>query len=174
MPTTDNNDLPKRRGRGPRPKYDWTEWRRKYYTGNQTLEELSVEKGAPGIDSLKRRSSEENWSKLREEFRHQVDTELRAIQKDVAVQVRDRVAKIGQAFQTVAVRGLSHLDPQKLEAVDIARFGKYGVEIELKARGLEESTVVLRASESLKKPSDLKNLSADELLVLLKKVREQT
>lgn len=169
-PNTPPSTPRKARGGAP-PRYDWSDWRRRYIRGDDTttLEALSAITGAPSLDALKKRSRAEDWPGLRAELRHQTSTAQRAVDQDLLVEVKTRQARLGRALQTTAVKGLANLDTQKLEAVDVARFAKVGAELERKALGMDELTVRL---DTLRSPDDLKQLSTEDLLRILGRVSD--
>ncbi|UQN06303.1 hypothetical protein [Deinococcus sp. QL22] len=151
------------RSAGGRPtKYDWTALRREYIRGDDTitLASLAAIARAPSARQLERRCAAEDWADLRLQLRREVDGRLRAVDVDLKTEVRVRQAKIGKAFMTLAVRGMAHQDPSKMDAIDVARFAKIGAELERKALGMEELNVNLGR---VKSPDDLDRLSEAEL-----------
>jgi len=152
---------PKSAGGRP-PKYDWSAIRREYIRGDETctLEAISAKTGGPSLDTLKKRSAREDWADLRRQFVHQTGTKFQEIDADLKAEVRGRHAKIGKAVTMLAVRGMAHLKPENMDAIDVARFLKIGTEIERKALGMEEVNVRLGR---IKSPDDLDKLSEAEL-----------
>lgn len=145
-----------------RVKHDWSAIRREYIRGDDTvtLASLAAKPGYPSERQLERRSAAEDWTDLRLQMRREVDGRLRALDLDLKTEVRMRQAKVGKAFLTLAVRGMAHVDPEKLDAIDVARFAKVGAELERRALGMEEINVNLGR---IKSPDDLDKLSEEEL-----------
>lgn len=158
---------------GRPPAYDWTAIRREYIRGDDrvTLESLSSdaevhqssETPRPSLSQLKRRSSAEDWLDLRTQFRAQVAARAQALDLETVEQVRMRQATLGKALQTLAVRGMGHVDPKDVGPQEIARLALVGTQIERQARGMEEFTVRI---EDLSSPADLKKLTREQLLEL--------
>ena len=140
-----------------RVKYDWSALRREYIRGDDTvtLRSLADRPGAPSERQLERRAAAEDWTDLRLQMRREVDGKLRALDLDLKTEVRIRQAKVGKAFVALAVRGMAHLKPETLDAIDIARFAKVGAELERKALGMEELNVKVG---SIRSPEDLDRL----------------
>lgn len=163
---------------GRPPAYDWTAIRREYIRGDDrvTLESLSsdaeVHQGSetprPSLSQLKRRSSAEDWLDLRTQFRAQVAARAQALDLETVEQVRMRQATLGKALQTLAVRGMGHVDPKDVGPHEIARLALVGTQIERQARGMEEFTVRI---EDLNSPADLKKLTREQLSELLERRR---
>lgn len=80
-----------------------------------------------------------------------------------------RQATLGKALQTLAVRGMGHVDPKDVGPQEIARLALVGTQIERQARGMEEFTVRI---EDLNSPADLKKLSREQLSELLERRRK--
>ncbi|WP_027459273.1 hypothetical protein [Deinococcus murrayi] len=160
------------RSAGGRPsKHNWSAIRREFIRGDDTvtLKTLSDKPGAPSYDAIKARSAREDWADLRAEFRHRVDTKVRALDLETVEEVRVRQAKLGKAMQTLSVRGMAHLKAEEMSPFEVARLATAGAQLERQARGMEEFTVRL---EDLRSPADLKNLTSDQLLELLERRRQ--
>ncbi|SEI67369.1 hypothetical protein SAMN04488058_101307 [Deinococcus reticulitermitis] len=140
-----------------RRKHNWSAIRREYIRGDDTvtLATLAAKEGYPSKRELEKRCSAEDWVELRAEMARQVDGRLRALDLDLKTEVRARQAKVGKAFVALAVRGMAHLKPETLDAIDIARFAKVGAELERKALGMEELNVKVG---SIRSPEDLDRL----------------
>lgn len=151
-----------RSAEGRPPKYDWSAIRREYIRGDDkvTLEALSHKSGYPALGSLKNRAAAEDWSELRQELRDQVMTGLAAADRDMKREVKEQHLKIGKAMISMGVRGLAHLDPKKLDPIDVARFISSGTQLERKTLGMEELTLKFG---KIKSPDDLDNFSEAEL-----------
>ena len=169
--TKPKGTAPKSAGGRP-PKYDWSAIRREYIRGDEkvTYLSLSAKTGYPSHDVIKARAAREDWTDLRAEFQHKVATRAQTLDLETVEEVRNRQARIGKALQTSAIKGMAHLDHQKLSALDVARLAQTGADLERKARGMEEFTVRV---EDLRSPADLKNLSAEQLLELRARLKSR-
>ncbi|GAA5513628.1 hypothetical protein Dcar01_02372 [Deinococcus carri] len=159
---------------GRPPAYNWTAIRREYIRGDDTvtLDALSAESrgiGWPSLSQVKRRSSDEDWTDLRAQFRAQAAAAARTLDLETVEEVRVRQAKIGKGMQTLAVRAMAHQNPQEMSPFELARLATAGAQLERQARGMEEFTVRV---EDLRSPADLKNLSTDQLMELLERRRQ--
>ncbi|GGI75207.1 hypothetical protein [Deinococcus wulumuqiensis] len=145
--------------------YDWTSLRREFIRGDDllTLKAMSAKEGYPAYDTLKTRAAAEDWSDLRTEFRHQVDTKLRELDLDMKTEVRSTLGKLGQALISIGMKGAATIQPDKLEPIDVARFVKIGADLKVKAAGMDEVKVRLGR---IKSAADLEKLSDDDLWLL--------
>lgn len=157
---------------GRPPKYDWSAIRREYIRGDEkvTYLSLSVKTGYPSHDVIKARAAREDWTDLRAEFQHKVVTRSQSLDLETVEEVRSRIARTGKAMQMTAVRGMAHLKPDQMTAMEVARLAQVGADLERKARGMEEFTVRV---EDLRSPADLKNLSAEQLLELRARLKSR-
>lgn len=121
---------------------------------------LSAKTGYPSLDTLKKRSSAEKWTELRAEFRHQVGTRMREVDLDLKTEVRSTLGSLGDLLVDISVRGASHIKPDKLEPIDIARFAKIGTDLKVKAAGMDEFKVRI---SGLRSPDDLDKLDERDL-----------
>ena len=150
---------------GAPPKYDWTELRRQYVRGDDTVtfSHLGTQSGNPSLSAIKKRAGAEKWADLRSEFRNQVGTRVNQMDLETIEDVRRRHVGIALALQTAGSEALAELNLRDLSAFEITRLFQLGLEAERKARGMEEFTVRI---EDLRSPADLKNLTPEQLLEL--------
>lgn len=147
------------------PQFDWPALRREFIRGDDllTLKAMSAKEGYPAYDTLKTRAAAEDWSDLRAEFRHQVDTKLRELDLDMKTEVRSTLGKLGQALISIGMKGAAAIKPETLDPIDVARFVKIGADLKVKAAGMDEVKVRLGR---IKSAADLEKLSDDDLWLL--------
>ena len=150
----------------------WNAIRRAYVRGGDevTFQSLCAEHPDLTMDMVKKRSTREDWSDLRAEFRHQAGTIARSLDLESLDEVRKRHVTGAKAMQAIALKRLQTLqkDVTAMTPTEAASFYRLGTEIERKARGMEELTVRV---EDLRGPSDLKALSNDQLAELVERRR---
>lgn len=157
---------PKPRPEGRPPKYDWMQIRREYIRGDDevTYKSLSHKPGYPAEGSITNRAAREGWTELRAQFRDDVMRAMRQADLDLKTEVRLRQARAGKAMLDVGLRGLVHVDPERLEPIDVARLVKTGADLERKALGMEELNVNMG---SIRSPEDLDSLDDTALYKIL-------
>lgn len=142
--------------------YNWSAIRREYIRGDDkvTLESLSHKTGYPTHGTLKNRAAAEDWTELRQSFRDQVMTQFQQVDRDLKVEVKTEHLKVAKAMLSIGVRGMAHLDPAKLEPIDVARFLTASTTLTRKTLGMEELNVRFG---KLRSEDDLDKLSREEL-----------
>ena len=148
--------------------HDWDYWRHQYVAGDDsvTLEALAARPNAPAIQSLKRRSASELWTKQRNNFRLHKET---VVSSDPAVrqaaeqvnklvdiaEIYTRQTKIAKAFQTLSARWLQQADPSQLKGSEAIAMFRDAAKMEQLLAGM--------ATEHSKTEIDVTKLSDSEL-----------
>lgn len=123
----------------PRKKYDWDKIRTEYISGDDhtTLEALCSMHGC-SIDTIKRRSSKENWVDQRTQYRHRVATKTQQKAAAKEAEIRVRHMQIARAMQEKALRKLVTVDPSGLSMSELRHWIRDATEIERKAAGIPD------------------------------------
>jgi hypothetical protein len=151
---------------------DWDSWRRKFIQGPDTLtiKALSEYTGAPAYQTLRNRSSKEDWVSQRKRYRDNLSTISDTVPD--AQQVASRVEKIidsaemltrhskaAKLIGSIALKAFQTYDPATLKPSEATQMMKLAVEVERITEGL--------ATERQEMKLDLKGMSDAELQKLI-------
>lgn len=125
-------------------KYNWSALRDLYVMGDDevTLEWMASQKDSPAVGTLKDKSSKGDWPEQRRQYRDQVTTKARGRASTSEAELRVRHIKIAKALQAKALKRLQVLDINELSPSELRLYLKDATEIERKAAGIPDLTVM--------------------------------
>ena len=130
-------------------KVDWDNWRKKFVQGPDDLDlkKLSEYSGAPAYQTLRNRSSQEDWPQQRKRYRDNASTlastvpEVRDIASTVTKiidtgEMLTRHSKAAKMIGSIALRAFQSYDPASLKPSEATAMMKLAVEVERLTEGL--------------------------------------
>lgn len=158
-------------------RYDWAVLRQEYIASSTlTFKEMAKRPGYPRASTISVKAASEGWSRARQEYQDSLQAKIaEETQRRVAkiasgaegglqVAVQGKLLKIGDAMLKIGVQALSHLEPQELAPVDIARFIKLGTDLQRSAVGLDVQTVEIGNIRSAEQLSEAPEAALWELI----------
>jgi hypothetical protein len=145
---------------------DWDYWRKTYIQGDDRmdLKVLSKYADAPAYQTLRNRSSKENWPEQRKRYQENVSTlastipEVKATAQQVqkiidSAEMLTRHSKLARSLGSIAARAFASYNPEELRPSDALNMAKLAIEVERITEGMATQ----------RQEIDLKGLSDAEL-----------